>query len=194
MTWRCPVTACAGATAPSTTTITTRVTTCCTRAEPSAAAHNGIWLAEELDKLVWGEVRRHLEHPALIREGHTRLQAQSTSLDGDGLADEVRALEKQLAELDREEHRLLDAYQAGLIDLDQLRQRQARLRQRRSQNPEQLGCSPRESEDCAEPRPQGVLQVARESAKVGSGTCAGVQFIRGDVSKPAREGDGCPHR
>ena len=88
--------------------------------------------ADELDKLVWGEVRRHLEHPALIREGHTRLQAQSTSLDGDGLADEVHALEKQLAELDREEHRLLDAYQAALIDLDQLRQRQVRLRQRRA--------------------------------------------------------------
>ena len=88
--------------------------------------------ADELDKLVWGEVRRHLEHPALIREGHTRLQAQSTSLDGDGLADEVHALEKQLAELDREEHRLLDAYQAALIDLDQLRQRQVRLRKRRA--------------------------------------------------------------
>ena len=88
--------------------------------------------ADELDKLVWGQVRRHLEHPALIREGHTRLQAQSTSLDGDGLADEVHALEKQLAELDREEHRLLDAYQAALIDLDQLRQRQVRLRQRRA--------------------------------------------------------------
>ena len=88
--------------------------------------------ADELDKLVWGEVRRHLEHPALIREGHTRLQAQSTSLDGDGLADEVHALEKQLAELDREEHRLLDVYQAALIDLDQLRQRQVRLRQRRA--------------------------------------------------------------
>ena len=32
----------------------------------------------------------------------------------------------------REEHRLLDAYQAGLVDIDQLRQRQGRLRQRRA--------------------------------------------------------------
>ena len=39
---------------------------------------------------------------------------------------------KQLTELDREEHRLLDAYQAGLVDLDQLRPRQERLRQRRA--------------------------------------------------------------
>ena len=88
--------------------------------------------ADELDDLVWGEVRRHLEHPALIREGYARLQAQVASPQDDGLADDLRALQKQLTELDREEHRLLDAYQAGLVDLDQLRQRQERLRQRRT--------------------------------------------------------------
>ena len=88
--------------------------------------------ADELDELVWGEVRRHLEHPALLREGYARLQAQVASPQDDGLADDMRALHKQLTELDREEHRLLDAYQAGLVDLDQLRQRQERLRQRRA--------------------------------------------------------------
>ena len=88
--------------------------------------------SDELDELVWGEVRRHLEHPALIREGYTRLQAQVASPQDDGLADDLRALQKQLTELDREEHRLLDAYQAGLVDLDQLRPRQERLRQRRA--------------------------------------------------------------
>ena len=88
--------------------------------------------SDELDELVWGEVRRHLEHPALIREGYARLQGQAASLQDDGSADDLRALQKQLAELDREEHRLLDAYQAGLVDLDQLRQRQERLRQRRA--------------------------------------------------------------
>ena len=88
--------------------------------------------ADELDDLVWGEVRRHLEHPALIREGYKRLQVQAASPQDDGSADDLRALQKQLTELDREEHRLLDAYQAGLVDLDQLRQRQERLRQRRA--------------------------------------------------------------
>ena len=88
--------------------------------------------SDELDELVWGEVRRHLENPALIREGYARLQVRAESPTDDGLADDVAALEKQLAELDREEHRLLDAYQAGLVDLDQLRQRQGRLRQRRA--------------------------------------------------------------
>ena len=88
--------------------------------------------SDELDALVWGEVRRHLENPALIREGYARLQVRAESPADDGLADDVAALEKQLAELDREEYRLLDAYQAGLVDLDQLRQRQGRLRQRRA--------------------------------------------------------------
>ena len=88
--------------------------------------------SDELDELVWDEVRRHLEHPALIREGYTRRQAQVASPQDDGLADDLCALQKQLTELGREEHRLLDAYQAGLVDLDQLRPRQERQRQRRA--------------------------------------------------------------
>ena len=88
--------------------------------------------SDELDALVWGEVRRHLENPTLIHEGYARLQVQAASPGNDGIADDLAALQKQLAEMDREEHRLLDAYQAGLVDLDQLRQRQRRLRQRRA--------------------------------------------------------------
>ena len=87
--------------------------------------------ADELDELVWGQVRRHLEHPALIGEEYARLQLQTVSPEGDRVTDDVRGLEKQLAELDREEHRLLDAYRAGLVGLDQLRKRQGRLQQRR---------------------------------------------------------------
>ena len=88
--------------------------------------------SDELDALVWGEVCRHLENPTLIREGYERLQVQAESPGDDGLADDRSALQKQLTDLKREEHRLLDAYQAGLVDLDQLRQRQERLRQRRA--------------------------------------------------------------
>src|SRR5215831_7496603 len=47
-------------------------------------------------------------------------------------APERRELQKKLVELDREEHRLLDAYQAGLIELGQLERRQGLLRQRRT--------------------------------------------------------------
>ena len=88
--------------------------------------------ADELDELVWAEVRRHLESPALILEAYTRLQAEAVPRSDDIIADDVRDLQKKLTELDREEHRLLDAYQAGLIAIDQLGPRQGLLRQRRA--------------------------------------------------------------
>ena len=76
------------------------------------------------------EVRRHLENPALIVTAHARLQTEPIA--DDLVARDIRDLQKKLAEFDREEHRLLDAYQAGLIPLDQLGRRQELLRQRRA--------------------------------------------------------------
>jgi len=86
--------------------------------------------ADALDDLVWTEVRRHLENPALIVTAHARLQTEPIA--DDLVAQDIRDLQKKLVELDREEHRLLDAYQAGLIPLDQLGRRQELLRQRRA--------------------------------------------------------------
>ncbi len=88
--------------------------------------------ADELDELVWTEVRRHLEHPTLILEAYATLQAEPRLRPDDVVTLEARALEHKLVEMDREEHRLLDAYQAGLIELQPLEQRQGLLRQRRS--------------------------------------------------------------
>jgi site-specific DNA recombinase len=88
--------------------------------------------ADELDTLVWGEVRRHLETPALILQAHARLRAEPAARAHGVVEEEAQALQKKLAEVDREEHRLLDAYQAGLIALDQLDRRQGLLRQRRA--------------------------------------------------------------
>jgi len=88
--------------------------------------------ADELDGLVWAEVRRHLESPALLMAGYARLRAEPTPRADDVLAHDVQGLQKQLAELDREAQRLLDAYQAGLIELEQLGRRHGLLRQRRA--------------------------------------------------------------
>ncbi len=88
--------------------------------------------ADELDALVWTEVRRHLEDPILILEAYAKLRAEPVLRPDDVVAQESRALEHKLVEMDREEHRLLDAYQAGLIELPQLERRQGVLRQRRS--------------------------------------------------------------
>ena len=87
--------------------------------------------ADELDNLVWAEVRRHLETPALILDAYTQWRAEPAPRPDDVVAREVRELQKKLTELDREEHRLIDAYQAELIELDQLERRQRLLRQRR---------------------------------------------------------------
>ena len=87
--------------------------------------------ADELDALVWTEVRRHLEDPTLIMAGYATLRAEPGLRPDDVVAQEARTLEHKLVEMDREEHRLLDAYQAGLIELPQLERRQGVLRQRR---------------------------------------------------------------
>jgi site-specific DNA recombinase len=87
--------------------------------------------ADELDALVWTEVRRHLEHPTLVMEAYATLRAEPGRRPDEVVAQEVRGLEHKLVEMDREEHRLLDAYQAGLIELPQLERRQGLLRQRR---------------------------------------------------------------
>ena len=76
-------------------------------------------------------MRRHLESPALILEAYTHWGAQPMPRPDDLVAQETQALTKQLTDTDREEHRLLDAYQAGLIGLEQLERRQRLLRQKR---------------------------------------------------------------
>ncbi len=89
--------------------------------------------SEELDRLVWNEVRRHLVDPALLLEGFAQLQGRPWPPTDVPVAQELQALGRRLAELDREEHRLLDAYQAGLIALDQLERRRRHLDDRRAQ-------------------------------------------------------------
>jgi uncharacterized protein (TIGR03067 family) len=72
------------------------------------------------------------ERPALIMQAYTKLRAEPAPRVDEVFAQEVRELQKKLAELEREGHRLLDAYQAGLIEVDQLERRQRLLRQRRA--------------------------------------------------------------
>src|SRR4029077_18845550 len=52
--------------------------------------------ADELDGLVWGEVRRHLESPTLILEAYTHVGALPLPRPNDLVAPEVRGLTKQL--------------------------------------------------------------------------------------------------
>jgi site-specific DNA recombinase len=86
--------------------------------------------ADELDALVWGEVRRLLEDPGLVRrEIDRRLAALRTEHPA---ARRREALERDLARADAAITRLIEAYQEQLISLDELRARMPTLRKRQS--------------------------------------------------------------
>lgn len=82
--------------------------------EPSARA-------DELDELVWSEVVRHLRQPELV------LKACTASAAGPGAGPAAR---RQLSGLRGQQRRLIDAYQAGAIDLAELQARQRPLADR----------------------------------------------------------------
>jgi len=75
--------------------------------------------ADELDELVWAEVVRHLRHPELIARACMQTPDDATPVT-----------EHQLAELQSQQRRLVDAYQAGAITLDDLEARRRPLADR----------------------------------------------------------------
>ncbi|MCA1701637.1 MAG: recombinase family protein, partial [Actinobacteria bacterium] len=86
--------------------------------------------ADELDPLVWTEVRQLLENPALVRaEIDRRLAALRTEHPA---ARRREALERDLARAEQAITRLIEAYQEQLISLDELRARTPSLRKRQT--------------------------------------------------------------
>src|SRR5882762_4591067 len=90
---------------------------------------NGRFIRQELlDQIVWTEVIRLLEEPALIhQELDRRLAAARTS---DPTAKREQSLQRELTHVGKGTERLLTAYQEGLLSLEQLRERMPMLRQR----------------------------------------------------------------
>ena len=83
---------------------------------------------ELLDQIVWAEVVRLLEDPALIQqELDRRLAAARTS---DPARKREQSLQRELSQVDKGIERLLTAYQEELLSLEQLRERMPMLRQR----------------------------------------------------------------
>ncbi len=86
--------------------------------------------ADELEPLVWGEIRRLLENPALVRaEIDRRLKALRTEHPA---ARRRETLERDLTRASGAIERLIEAYQEQLISLDELRARMPVLRKRQS--------------------------------------------------------------
>jgi site-specific DNA recombinase len=83
---------------------------------------------ELLDQIVWDEVARLLQDPALIeQELDRRLAVARTS---DPTSKREQSLRKELRHVDKGIERLLTAYQEELLSLEQLRERMPMLRQR----------------------------------------------------------------
>jgi site-specific DNA recombinase len=90
---------------------------------------NGRFIRQELlDEIVWAEVIRLLEDPALIQqELDRRLVAARTS---DPTRKREQSLQRELTHVGKGIERLLNAYQEGLLSIEQLRERMPVLRQR----------------------------------------------------------------
>src|SRR6266540_3769229 len=84
--------------------------------------------ADELDDLVWAEVRHLLEQPELVRaEIKRRLEAVRSQHPA---ARRREGLERELARVRAGTARLIEAYQEQLIALEELRERMPKLRKR----------------------------------------------------------------
>lgn len=84
---------------------------------------------DELDAAVWVHVKSLLEDPAGLASRFEELSRLPA--DGDGGSAAADRWEAQLRRLEREEKRLVDAYQAEAIELSELRERREQVRGRR---------------------------------------------------------------
>ncbi|HYB31045.1 MAG TPA: recombinase family protein, partial [Solirubrobacteraceae bacterium] len=86
--------------------------------------------ADQLDELIWGEVRRLLEDPQLVRaEIDRRLEAARTEHPA---ARQREALERDITRADGAIARMIEAYQEQLLSLEELRARRPTLRKRQA--------------------------------------------------------------
>ncbi len=87
-------------------------------------------LAQTLEELVWQHVSDLLRDPELLLEQYQLRQDQSY---GTPEQQEQHRLERKLGALGREEQCLIDAYQAEIIELSDLKERCARINEHRMQ-------------------------------------------------------------
>ena len=83
---------------------------------------------ELLDQIVWAEVIRLLEEPALIQQELDRRLAAARS--SDPTKKREQNLQRELTQVGKAMERLLNAYQEELLSIEQLRERMPGLRQR----------------------------------------------------------------
>ncbi len=120
----------------------------CTSSSREHRCSQRMTLAETLEAAVWGHIQQLLSDPEVLlaQFRDTAQRAEGGNVSQQTEADKLQA---QLRRLDREAGRLVDAYQADIISLDDLDQRRRRLAERRVVLSEQY---------------EQQLRLARESA------------------------------
>jgi site-specific DNA recombinase len=89
--------------------------------------------ADELDAFVFEKLRSALLDPRQLTAGEGAVLTASQPSEDELIAAQLKRLTTAIEAAERERTRLLDAYQAGLIDLDQLGRRTQALAARRDQ-------------------------------------------------------------
>jgi hypothetical protein len=144
--------------------------------------------ADELDQLVWGEVRRLLEDPALVKaEIDRRLQALRAEHPA---ARRREALERDLTRADGAIERLIEAYQEQLLSLDE-----GRPDAHSAQTPDHPA-SPAPRARRRAPRRQDLPQARRHPRRLPRAPRrrTGPARHRRPAAHPAARGPRSPHR
>jgi site-specific DNA recombinase len=115
--------------------------------------HNRPIRQDYLDEVVWKHVVQLLENPELIRAEIQRRLKQIQ--DSSPTKRRKEAVEKEVARIDKSIEKLLDAYQEGLLRLEELRKRMPGLRKRQDARKSELN-----SLEVAAASHQGFLRLA----------------------------------
>ena len=86
--------------------------------------------AHELEETVWEHVKELMRDPERLLTQFEQF-AHSSSANDDKEDAEAKKFEAHLRRLSREQTRLVDAYQAGIIELEELEERRSKIAQRR---------------------------------------------------------------
>ncbi len=96
-----------------------------------AVCHNGPVRSDQLEQVVWDQVRSLLEEPDRLADEYRRRIGQAN--DGAAMPDEIVRLNHQMTTMRRGIGRLIDSYAEGVIDKAEFEPRIAGLKQRLSQ-------------------------------------------------------------
>jgi site-specific DNA recombinase len=81
--------------------------------------------ADHLDQLVWQDIRKLLLDPSILQEAVQRAQHHWRGTDA--RLERAHALQRQQATIEQQIQRLIDAYTAQVLTLEELRERRTRL-------------------------------------------------------------------